>query len=174
MRKKFMIYCSYSLVPYITAGKSYEAEWDGEEGGLFRFICDDGDCAWDSLKNRKLGYWSVVGEKEEPFIIVPADTSVSWEISKAEQEKAVLLRVAEHATEQWREAQRNYDISRKHSRVLEDRIELLALSLRSLILAVESGLKNPDGFPISDVEHEVYLARGAYYHVKQESVEGEK
>lgn len=99
---------------------------------------------------------------------------MNWEVSKAEQEKAVLLRVAEHATEQWKEAQRNYDISRKHSRVLEDRIELLALSLRSLILAVESGLKNPDGFPISDVEHEVYLARGAYYHVKQESVEGEK
>lgn len=67
MRKKFMIYCSYSLVPYITAGKSYEAEWDGEEGGLFRFICDDGDCAWDSLKNRKLGVLVCRGRERRTF-----------------------------------------------------------------------------------------------------------
>ena len=174
MSKKFMIYCSYSLVPYVTAGKSYEAEWYSEEKEIFSFTADHGHSLWSTLKDSKLGHWSVVGEKEEPFIIVPADTSVNWEVSKTEQEKAVLLRVAEHATEQWREAQRNYDISRKHSRVLEDRIELLALSLRSLILAIERGFENPDGFPISDIEHEVYLARGAYYRVKQESVEGEK
>lgn len=112
--------------------------------------------------------------KEDPFIVVPVDTTVHWEVSKAEQDQATLLRSLEHAVEQWKEAQCNYDISRKHKRVLEARIELLALSLRSLILTIERGLSNPDGFPISDVEHEVYLARGAYYHIKQESIEGEQ
>lgn len=35
-------------------------------------------------------------------------------------------------------------------------------------------LKNPDGFPVSDIEHDLYLARGAYFYVKQKPVEGEK
>lgn len=174
MSKVFAVYCSLSKHSFVTTGKTYEAEWEAKEGEVFRFTCDDGDYAWDTLKDSKLGRWSIVGEKEEPFILVPADTSVNWEVSKAEQDQATLLRSLEHAVEQWKEAQCNYDSSRKHNRVLEARIELLALSLRSLILTIEQGLSNPDGFPISDVEHEVYLARGAYYHIKQESVEGEK
>lgn len=179
MAKKFLVYCSLSTCPYVTTGKSYEAEWyrdeEGESETVFGFICDDGDRAWDTLKEgmSTLGHWSVVGE-EKAFILVPADTSVAFNVSSAEQEKATLLRSLEHAVDQWKEIQRHYDIAQKHNTILEHRVELLATSLRSLILAVEAGFENPHGFPISDIENEIYLARGAYYHVKQESVEGEK
>lgn len=96
------------------------------------------------------------------------------ETFKREQEKAILMHHYDHALEQWKNAEQKCKNLYAENRKLQDQMELLAISLRSLILAVEDGFKNPDGFPVSDIEHDLYLARGAYFYVKQKSVEGEK
>lgn len=96
------------------------------------------------------------------------------ETFKREQEKAILMHRYDHALEQWKNAEQKCKNLYVENRKLQDQMELLAISLRSLILAVEDGFKNPDGFPVSDIEHDLYLARGAYFYVKQKSVEGEK